>query len=135
MQGILAGSWRLGSDIATNRNKSLINNNNTKVSENLIQNINERNSCRENPLTNNPVYSTTDKGAKQKYIKVDTPWKNKVKTTQVPQVILPYGSLVQSTYRAELNFSSSLSTRAKTSRTPPQPPIRGTDLHRETMKW
>ena len=61
------------------------------------------------------MYGISDTGATQNYIKVDTPCENKVNTTQGPQVLLPYGSLMQAIHRAELNIRPLFSTRSKTS--------------------
>ena len=79
------------------------------------------------------MYGIADTGATQKYIKLDTPCINKVKTTQGLRVILPDGSLMQATEKAELNLSPLLSTRAKTAHIPPPPKIRGTNIHRLTI--
>ena len=49
------------------------------------------------------MYGIADTGATQKYIKVDAPCRNIVKTHQIPRVILPYGSLMKATHKDELN--------------------------------
>ena len=59
------------------------------------------------------MYDIVDTGAKQNYIKVDTPCGKKVKNPQEPRVILIYGSLMKKTHKAEINLSPLLSTRDK----------------------
>ena len=114
MQWIPSGAWHLGSNADNNINKSLINNNNTKVSEYLIQNTNECNNCRVNPPTNNPFCGIVDTGETKNYIKVYTPCANKVKKMQGLQAILPDESLMQATHMVEINLSPLLSTISKT---------------------
>ena len=114
MRSITSGAWRLGYDTVNNRIKSLININNTKVSENLIQNTNECNNCRSKPPTNNPMYNIADTSTMQNYIKVYIPCENTVKTTQGPQVLLSDGSIMPATHKAELNLGPLLSIRSKT---------------------
>ena len=59
------------------------------------------------------MYGIADTGATQKYnIRVDTPCENKVKTIRGHQILLPYGSLIQETYRVEQNLTPLLSTRS-----------------------
>ena len=72
----------------------------TNVLEYLTQTNNNCNSCRGGPPTNNLTYGIAYTGATRNYIKVDTPCSNKVKRTQVMQVILPDGSLMQATHKA-----------------------------------
>ena len=103
--GIPAGAWWLGFDIVNNIIKKLYNINNNKSSEHLIQNTNAFNNCRGNPPTNNPINGIADTCTTQNYIKLDTPWENKAKTKQGPQVLLQYGSLVQETHISELKLS------------------------------
>ena len=64
------------------------------------------------------VISYTD--AKQKYIKVYTTCSEKFKTYQGLRIILPYGSLMQATYKAKINLSLLVSTRGKTEHIFPQ---------------
>ena len=93
-RGIQEEAQQLGSYSVTNIIQHLIINNNTKVSEYLIQNNNECNNFRWNPPTNNPMYGISDTGAIEKYTKVETPCVNKVKIMQGPRVILPDESLM-----------------------------------------
>ena len=64
-----------------------------------MKNTNKCNNCIGNPPTNNPMYVLTETGATQNYIKLYTPCENKSKTKKGPQVLLPYGSLIQATHR------------------------------------
>ena len=96
-----------------NNNEILLNNDITNVLEYLKHTNNNCNNCRGNQPNNNPTYGIADTGDTQNYIKLDTPCSNKVKNSQGPQVILPYGSLTQATHKAELKISPLLSTRSK----------------------
>ena len=58
-----------------------------------------------------PMYIVADT-VKKNYIKVDTHSVNTLKTKQLPQVILTYGSLMQATRKEELNIGTFLSTRS-----------------------
>ena len=113
MKGIPESACILGSDTGDNNNKLLINHDITNILEYLIHTNKNCNGCIRKPPQNNPTYGIVDTGATKNYIKVDTPFSNKFKTTQVPQVILPYGSLIQTTHTEELNLIILLSTRAK----------------------
>ena len=113
-RGIPEGGLHEGSDTVHNINKILFNNHYTTVLELLTQNTNEYNNCRGKPPNYNPLYGIVETRETQKYIKVNLPYVNKVKTQQGTQVILPDGSLMQATQKAEINFSPLLSTAAKT---------------------
>ena len=65
------------------------------------------------------MYVISDTGATKNYIKVDTPCVNKFKTQKGSRLILPDGSFMQATYKAEINLSPLLSTRSKTAHTFP----------------
>ena len=62
-QGIPQGAWKLGYDTDNDTKKRLINNNNTNVSEYLIQNTNKYNKYRGNPPNNNYMYGISDTDA------------------------------------------------------------------------
>ena len=112
-RGIPEGGWRLGTNNIDNNNERLINKYFTNVLEYIKHINNICNKCRGNPPNNNPTYGIADTGATQNYTKVDTPRSNKIKTSQGPRVILPDGSIMQATHKAELNLIPLLSTRAK----------------------
>ena len=112
-RGIQEGAWRLGTNTIDKNNTRLMNNDFTNVLEYIKHTNNNCNNCRGKPPNNNPTYGIADTGATQNYTKVDTPRSNKIKTSQGPQVILPDGSIMQATHKAELNLSPLLSTRSK----------------------
>ena len=113
-RGLPEVAWRLGYNTGDNNNKRSINKDNTNVLESLTYTKNNCNDYRGNPSNNNPKYGIAYTGATQKYIKVETPCRNKFKTTQGPWVILPYGRLMQATHKAELHLSPLISTSSKT---------------------
>ena len=113
-RGLPEGALQLGSNTGNNNDERSINKYNTNLLETLTYTKNNCNECRGNPPNINPKYSIADTGTTQNYIKVDTPCKNKFKTTQGPRVILPYGSLIQSTHKAQHHLIPLPSTSSKT---------------------
>ena len=61
-----------------------MNNDINNLIEYFTHTNNNCNDCRWNPQKNNPTYGIADTSATQNYIKVDTPCRKKVKTTQGP---------------------------------------------------
>ena len=113
-RGLTEVAWRLGSDAVNNNNRRSINKDNNNILEKLTHTNNNCSKRRGNPPKINPTYIIADTGATQNYIKVETPYKIKVKTTHGPQVILPYRRLMQATHKAQLHLIPLLSTRSKT---------------------
>ena len=100
--GLTDETWWLGSDKLP------------YLSLNLIDFRQTKKYCIGNPLNNLGSYSIFKTGTTQNYIKVITPCRNNTPVTNVPQVILPYGSPVQATHMPELYLIPLLTTRAST---------------------
>ena len=111
-RGIPEGEWWLGTNTIDNNNEIIINNYFTNILEYIEYTNNNCKNCRGNPPNNNPKYGISDTGDTQNYIKVDTPCRNRIKTSQGTRVILPDGRIMQATYKAILKISPLLLTRA-----------------------
>ena len=61
-------------------------------------------------LTN--TYSISDTGSTQYYIELNISCTNKVDSNKVPQVVLMYGSFMNTTHKAYINLSPLQNTRA-----------------------
>ena len=70
--------------------------------------------CSVKPQKNLDTSSIFNTGETQNYIRFSTPCNNKTPITNIPQVIPPYGSLIQATNQAELKLIPLLITNART---------------------
>ena len=112
-------AWWLGPDRVKHKIDNTIKAINTNVVNTLTSTTLNCNNFIGNPYKHHHAYVIVDTGATQKYIRSQTICTKKVNISNIPQVLLPYGSVMQATHMEDIHLVPLLSTRDNTQQISP----------------